>query len=144
MDTVPEKKSGLSLIRPISMYSKPEPMNVPPGLPDFSWYMLPKPEKMYQTVINYAKCPQNILNYHKISLFYHLRPSKICPNWNFWFEKKPSGNPLSRDKRFRFAEMVRFRLTDKRSLWTFFEHEPSSQKMLGYAIKNVQSMYVHM
>jgi hypothetical protein len=24
---------------------------------------------------------------------FHLRPSKICPNWYFWFEKKPFGNP---------------------------------------------------
>jgi hypothetical protein len=22
-----------------------------------------------------------------------LRPSKIDPNWDFWFENKPSGNP---------------------------------------------------
>jgi hypothetical protein len=22
-------------------------------------------------------------------------PSKIYPNWDFWFENKPSGNPLS-------------------------------------------------
>jgi hypothetical protein len=35
-----------------------------PGLPDFSQYMIPKPEKnlpnehkMYQTVITYPKCP---------------------------------------------------------------------------------------
>jgi hypothetical protein len=33
------------------------------GLPDFSWYMIPKPEKctktgkMYQMVIKYPKCP---------------------------------------------------------------------------------------
>jgi hypothetical protein len=22
-----------------------------------------------------------------------MRTSKICPNWDFWFENKPSGNP---------------------------------------------------
>jgi hypothetical protein len=27
--------------------------------------------------------------------FSHLRPSKIYPNWDFWFENKPSGNPDS-------------------------------------------------
>jgi hypothetical protein len=24
-----------------------------------------------------------------------MRPSKIYPNWDFWFETKPSGNPAS-------------------------------------------------
>jgi hypothetical protein len=28
-----------------------------------------------------------------INIFLNLRPSKIYPNWNFWFENKPSGNP---------------------------------------------------
>jgi hypothetical protein len=23
----------------------------------------------------------------------YVRPSKIYPNWDFWFENKPSGNP---------------------------------------------------
>jgi hypothetical protein len=25
--------------------------------------------------------------------FCNLRPPKIYPNWDFWFENKPSGNP---------------------------------------------------
>jgi hypothetical protein len=25
--------------------------------------------------------------------FFIARPSKIYPNWDFWFENKPSGNP---------------------------------------------------
>jgi hypothetical protein len=29
----------------------------------------------------------------KYSKIYILRPSKIFPNWNFWFENMPSGNP---------------------------------------------------
>jgi hypothetical protein len=28
-----------------------------------------------------------------ISAFSTLRPSKIYPDWDFWFENKPSGNP---------------------------------------------------
>jgi hypothetical protein len=28
-----------------------------------------------------------------MSTFSNLRPSKIYPNWYFWFENKPSGNP---------------------------------------------------
>jgi hypothetical protein len=28
-----------------------------------------------------------------LSTFYNLRPSKIYPNWDFWFENKTSGNP---------------------------------------------------
>jgi hypothetical protein len=27
------------------------------GLPDFSWFMIPKPDKMYQMVIKYSRCP---------------------------------------------------------------------------------------
>jgi hypothetical protein len=27
--------------------------------------------------------------------YIHLRPSKIYPNWNFWLENKPSGNPVA-------------------------------------------------
>jgi hypothetical protein len=35
----------------------------------------------------YSKWPKNIPN------FSIPRPSKIYPNWDFWFESKPSGNP---------------------------------------------------
>jgi hypothetical protein len=28
-----------------------------------------------------------------VPTFYILRPSKIYPNWDFWFENMPSGNP---------------------------------------------------
>jgi hypothetical protein len=31
-----------------------------------------------------------VIKYTKI---FHTRPSKIYPNWDFWFENKPSGNP---------------------------------------------------
>jgi hypothetical protein len=27
------------------------------GLPDFSWYKIPKREKIYQITTNYTKCP---------------------------------------------------------------------------------------
>jgi hypothetical protein len=37
--------------------------------------------------VRYSKWPQNILT------FSNLRPSKIYPNWDFWFGNKPSGNP---------------------------------------------------
>jgi hypothetical protein len=71
-----------------------------PGLPDFSWYVIPKPYKS-------TKCTQNVPNGHELSqmsLKYskwpsniltisNLRPYKIFPNWDFWFENKPSGNP---------------------------------------------------
>jgi hypothetical protein len=63
--------------------------------------MIPKPEKsvpnkykMYQMVIKYPKYPENIPNGHKLyKTFSNLRPSKVYPNWDFWFENKPSGNP---------------------------------------------------
>jgi hypothetical protein len=72
------------------------------GLLDFSWYIIPNPEKIPKWTqnltnghIKYPKCPSNIPNGHKIGIssISNLRPSKIYPNWDFWFEKKPSGNP---------------------------------------------------
>jgi hypothetical protein len=79
-----------------------------PGLPDFSWYNTPKrgkihiqnDHKIYQMAVKYFQWPQNISNGRKIDQvlikiprFYNARPTKIYPNWNFWFENKPSGNP---------------------------------------------------
>jgi hypothetical protein len=55
------------------------------GLPDFSWYMVPQPEKnvpnkhkMYHMVIKYPKCPINISNGHTI--FKHF-PIKGLPKF---------------------------------------------------------------
>jgi hypothetical protein len=63
--------------------------------------MILKPEKC-------TKRTQNVPNGHihnipnvcqifqmaiKLSTFTNPGPSKIYPNWYFWFEKKPSGNP---------------------------------------------------
>jgi hypothetical protein len=39
--------------------------------------------------IKYSRGPENI------STISNLRSSKIYPNWDFWFENKPSGNPDS-------------------------------------------------
>jgi hypothetical protein len=43
----------------------------------------------------YTKWTWNISNGRKIDqmVFSIARPSKIDPNWDFWFENKPSGNP---------------------------------------------------
>jgi hypothetical protein len=52
------------------------------GLPDFSWYNIPKREQIHST------------NYHIIYLNgskYYL--PKIYPNWDFWFEKYTSWQP---------------------------------------------------
>jgi uncharacterized protein (DUF2249 family) len=70
------------------------------GLPDFSWHNIPNGEEIYQIATKlpnghkiyqmsrvYSKCPQNISN------FSIPRPSNIYPNWYFWFENLPSGNP---------------------------------------------------
>jgi hypothetical protein len=37
--------------------------------------------------VKYSKWP------YKISTFSNVGQSEIYPNWDFWFEKKPSGNP---------------------------------------------------
>jgi hypothetical protein len=70
-----------------------------PGLPDFSWHVVPKPEKC-------TKSTQNAPNDHKIAqvsekysiisityIYQHFPPPINYPNWDFGFETKPSGNP---------------------------------------------------
>jgi hypothetical protein len=48
----------------------------------------------YQMAIKYTKWPYNFPNDNKIHLHFSIpRPAKIYPNWDFWFENKPSGNP---------------------------------------------------
>jgi hypothetical protein len=49
---------------------------------------LPHGHKMYQAAVIYSKWPKNKPN------FSIPRPSKIYPNWDFWFENIPSGNPV--------------------------------------------------
>jgi hypothetical protein len=55
------------------------------GLPDFSSYEIPKPGKL--------------------SI---LRPSKTYPNWNFWYENVPSGNPEAESFRPEAVFLIRF------------------------------------
>jgi hypothetical protein len=43
-------------------------------------------------VIKYPKYLSNIPN---LSTFSNLRPSKICPNWDFWFGKITIWQPRS-------------------------------------------------
>jgi hypothetical protein len=43
--------------------------------------------------VNYYKWSENIPTFSIAS------PSKIYPNWDFWFENKPPGNPGRHDVR---------------------------------------------
>jgi hypothetical protein len=60
---------------------------------------IPNDSKIFQMTVKYSKWQENIPNDRKIfrmtktytSIFYF--PSKFFPNWDFWFENKPSGNP---------------------------------------------------
>jgi hypothetical protein len=69
------------------------------GLPDFSWYNIPKRGKNYTKLLKiyqitnnipifpkYTKLPHNIPNAHTIIPTSSLgRPSKNYPNFDFWF-----------------------------------------------------------
>jgi hypothetical protein len=72
-------------------------------MPDFSWYNIPKQEKMYQMTtqlpnahkiypmaVIYSQWPENITT---LSI---PVSSKIYPNLEIGSEKKPSGNPAVR------------------------------------------------
>jgi hypothetical protein len=55
---------------------------------------MPELEKCTKSTQNFP----NGLKISQISLLKmfqmaNLRPSKLYPNWDFWFENKPSGNP---------------------------------------------------
>jgi hypothetical protein len=49
--------------------------------------------KMYQASIKYTKGRYIDLVAKKLRKFFVARHSKIYPNWDFWFENIPSGNP---------------------------------------------------
>jgi hypothetical protein len=61
---------------------------------------LPNDHKVYPKAVIYSKWTKNIQS------FSNLRPSKIYPNWDFWFENKPSGNPASFADEGRFLVMT--------------------------------------
>jgi hypothetical protein len=54
--------------------------------------MIPKTEKMYQINTKCTKWSKWIPNFHKIFQM-AITYINIHPNWDFWFENKPSGNP---------------------------------------------------
>jgi hypothetical protein len=71
-------------------------------LPDYSWYNIPKREKLYQMTAKNAKWPQNIPKGSKTfrmtikhTSILKPRPSKKYPKWNFWYQNVPSGNPAA-------------------------------------------------
>jgi hypothetical protein len=37
-----------------------------------------------------------------------LKPSKIYPNWDFWFENIPSGNPTSVTSSRKLSKMTKY------------------------------------
>jgi hypothetical protein len=51
---------------------------------------VPNAHKIYQIAINYTEKPKWPQNMPASSI---SRPFKIYPNWYFWFENMPSGNP---------------------------------------------------
>jgi hypothetical protein len=81
------------------------------GLPDLSWSKHAKTGKIYQMTTNYTKRPYTIPNDRKISQMVMKctnipRPAKIYPNWDFWYEYKPSGNPWQGHPRILSGLMV--------------------------------------
>jgi hypothetical protein len=61
---------------------------------------IPNDHTLYQIPIKYkyqmaGKFDQMAIKYTKYTI---ARPSKIYPNWDFWFETIPSGNPAARQE----------------------------------------------
>jgi hypothetical protein len=76
-------RSGLCLGKYVTY--DPEKSAYGPGLPDFSWYMIPKLEKMYQMNTKYNKWSKNIPNVRKIFQmaikYINLFPSEVLQNF---------------------------------------------------------------
>jgi hypothetical protein len=90
----------------------------PTGLPDFSWHNAPKRGEIYQTTRNltsYLNIYQIVIMHSKWALniptFSIQIPSKIYPNWDFWYENIPSGNPDRR--RLRHVKCIPLRQSHK-------------------------------
>jgi hypothetical protein len=79
--------------------------------------------------VKYSKGPSNI------STFYDLRPSKIYPTWEFWFENKPSGNPGSVSLTQALSDLERSGSSTPRARsWT---GNVGVQKLEAYDFENV-------
>jgi hypothetical protein len=63
--------------------------------------------------VNYTKWSYNI------QTFFILRPSEIYPNLDFWFENKPSGNPVWERSPIQGCQMACFR-NQKSKFWVNF------------------------
>jgi hypothetical protein len=57
-------------------------------MPDFSWYNIPNDHKNTNLTQKYQIATKIPNGYKKYQMAY-----KIYPNWGFWFENIPSGNP---------------------------------------------------
>jgi hypothetical protein len=57
------------------------------NIPNDHKLYIPNCHALCQMAIKYPKLSKNI------TTFSIPRPSKIDPNWDIWFENKPSGNP---------------------------------------------------
>jgi hypothetical protein len=72
-----------------------------PGLPDYYWHTIPKMgDHMPNCRYLITKWSKNIPNGRNIfktvkeyQCFPFQGPPKFYPNWEFWFENMPSGNP---------------------------------------------------
>jgi protoporphyrinogen oxidase len=64
------------------------------GLPDCSWYNIPKREKIYQIATKYTKWPQNRPNGRKTYQYLPLQVPLENPKIRFFgLKKMASGNP---------------------------------------------------
>jgi hypothetical protein len=73
--------------------------------------------------VKYSKWSYNILT------FSIPRPSKIYPNWDLWFEKKPPGNPALVSK-IRLAFLAFF-------VKVFFPIEFTEKNLSAQELENV-------
>jgi hypothetical protein len=54
---------------------------------------IPNDHEVSQIATKYTKWTENLPNNHKIYQHLPLQCPPIYPNWDFWFENKPCGNP---------------------------------------------------
>jgi hypothetical protein len=75
------------------------------GLPDFSWFNIPKWEKIYQMTIQYTRWPQNIPDCRKIdqvsikfTSIFHYKTLQNSPKFGFLVWKYTIWHPCSTER----------------------------------------------
>jgi hypothetical protein len=80
-------------------------------LPDFSWYKIPKGEKIYQITTNYTKCPYNITKDRKMDQHLPVQdPPKFTQIWIFGLKTNRLATLLQGSNESSFFALIQIQI----------------------------------